>query len=187
MLIDERHIRNYIKLCKLDNFELIRSISNDINNMESYSNIAIKYNISIDEIEAVHQIMKNEYLLNCDDGLKHIYVKYHLMKGGGLSVDGLSSLAKSFSSGNLSGIASSISKQMESISKTLEKELDKNISGLTKQFKGIIHELKEDIIKEIRSACKHKQSGGSIETVCKCCKCSRDEYVFTDDNSNKCM
>lgn len=75
--ITEDDMRTYVELCKNLSFDTIENIRSDIlSNRDSESDVRIchKYGITRDDVSAIRKI-------NDVDKLKHVYDRYHEMKG----------------------------------------------------------------------------------------------------------
>lgn len=80
----DNHMRNYMKICKKNDFGLISSISHEIESSKSFLDISKTYDVSIEEVKAIDFIMKCQLVTdNNDNNLEYIYKKYQLLKGGG--------------------------------------------------------------------------------------------------------
>lgn len=80
--MDINSLSNYIKLCKRKDFKLINDISVDLEHGKKYDDIAKKYNVSLNEVIGMKNLIEHGNELNCSNPLEYVYNKYNTLKGG---------------------------------------------------------------------------------------------------------
>jgi hypothetical protein len=83
-MMDQEDLKNYILLCKRQDFKLIKNISNDISSEPIH--LSKIYNVQQNEIDGLKKMINQKHQYR-DDILEHIYVNYHvakIMSGGGM-------------------------------------------------------------------------------------------------------
>jgi hypothetical protein len=160
------HIKNYMKICKKNNFELIKTISLDIKSLKPIDSIILSSGVSKDQVEAINFIMNSPLsgefgdITDESDKLEYIYEKYQSLRGGAKDNEkgkgkgkGKMAAAKAF------GVFKTIAKNTANAAKPLAKEIARGaietaVTSTTEALGGqslgkIIDQVKSVITKEL--------------------------------------
>lgn len=122
-------LKNYITLCKRQDFDLINNISQDINVKYDVTILAQKYNVSTEEIIGLANIMK---IQNDSNVLSDIYNTYYDYKiGGNKFSKAFQNIGKNFSKG-LKNASKSVSESVKKTAKKAANEAKTTVSNTVK-------------------------------------------------------
>lgn len=168
MDMEKNNLHNYIKLCKRQDINLILNISRDISLGHSAEKIAQTYSVNKNEVIGAIGILDVINLMNLTDPINknilvNIYEQYINNKNK-TSVKNILSdvIGDLYKSGN----------DLENLKINLGSIIPTKFNG-PEIFKKLF-EQNEQI----------EQTGGAIK--CGCCDCSKDGYVFTNEENQKC-
>ena len=83
--MDRSILKDYVRLCKRGNYQLINDILNDENLTTNIHLVSAKYNVPLNEIQSIIELKKSEHLLGCgfNNGPEYMFDLYNYVIGGG--------------------------------------------------------------------------------------------------------
>ncbi len=191
--MNKSNLYNYIKLCKKRDLNLILNISHEISKSSlSIKEMSSKFSVNDDEIQTIIEIMK--FNSPNQNQLISIYEKYMEFKKNSKPFQMNKENDASVNINNFDPNNSKFASIKEDITKNIPQKINEYIKYLEnlrdnanlKEIQQLLDiSLELDKVFNTQMNDMINQHGGS-GIMCGCCDCSKDGYIFTNEEDQKC-